>query len=35
VKIVDIGGGHRHVEDWAYGLADVWPAQIKSRNSVA
>ena len=28
VKIVDIGGDHRYVEGWAYGLADVWPAQI-------
>jgi N-acetyl-gamma-glutamyl-phosphate reductase len=35
VKIVDIGGDHRYVEGWAHGLADVWPAQIKSRNRVA
>ncbi|TQV83111.1 N-acetyl-gamma-glutamyl-phosphate reductase [Denitrobaculum tricleocarpae] len=35
VKIVDIGGDHRHVEGWAYGLADVWPAQIKGQVRVA
>jgi hypothetical protein len=31
VKIVDIGGDHRYVEGWAYGLADVWPAQIEGQ----
>ncbi|WP_239142845.1 hypothetical protein [Variovorax sp. WS11] len=30
VKIVDIGGDHRYAEGWAYGLADVWPEQIKA-----
>lgn len=35
VKIVDIGGDHRYVEGWAYGLADVWPAQIKDKTRVA
>jgi N-acetyl-gamma-glutamyl-phosphate reductase len=35
VKIVDIGGDHHYVEGWAYGLADVRPAQIKSRNHIA
>ncbi len=35
VKIVDIGGDHRYVEGWAYGLADVWPAQIEGRSRVA
>ena len=35
VKIVDIGGDHRYVEGWAYGLADVWPAQIKEATRVA
>ena len=35
VKIVDIGGDHRYVEGWAYGLADVWPAQIAGQTRVA
>src|SRR6201987_289760 len=35
VKIVDIGGDHRYVAGWAYGLADVWPAQIEGRTRVA
>lgn len=35
VKIVDIGGDHRYVEGWAYGLADVWPAQLEGQSRVA
>ena len=35
VKIVDIGGDHRYVEGWGYGLADVWPDQIKNRRRIA
>ncbi|MFY7958591.1 MAG: Asd/ArgC dimerization domain-containing protein, partial [Elsteraceae bacterium] len=35
VKIVDIGGDHRYVEGWTYGLADVWPDQIKGKTRVA
>jgi N-acetyl-gamma-glutamyl-phosphate reductase len=35
VKIVDIGGDHRYVEGWAYGLADVWPGQIADQSRVA
>jgi N-acetyl-gamma-glutamyl-phosphate reductase len=35
VKIVDIGGDHRYVEGWAYGLADVWPSQIQGQSRVA
>jgi N-acetyl-gamma-glutamyl-phosphate reductase len=34
-KIVDIGGDHRYVEGWTYGLADVWPGQIKGASRVA
>jgi N-acetyl-gamma-glutamyl-phosphate reductase len=30
-KIVDIGGDHRYVEGWTYGLADVWPERIRTR----
>ncbi|MCO6363864.1 N-acetyl-gamma-glutamyl-phosphate reductase [Paracoccus sp. 08] len=35
MKIVDIGGDHRYVEGWGYGLADVWPDQIKNRRRIA
>ena len=34
-RIVDIGGDHRFVEGWTYGLADVWPEQIRSRTRVS
>ena len=35
VKIVDIGGDHRYVEGWTYGLADIWPAQIAGQTRIA
>jgi N-acetyl-gamma-glutamyl-phosphate reductase len=35
VKIIDIGGDHRYVEGWTYGLADVWPEQIKGATRIA
>ncbi len=35
IKIVDIGGDYRYADGWAYGLADVWPEQIKGRTRVA
>ena len=35
VKIVDIGGDHRYVEGWTYGLADVWPDRIAGCTRVA
>ncbi len=28
--IVDIGGDHRFVSGWTYGLADIWPDQIRN-----
>src|SRR5687768_8428581 len=34
-KIVDIGGDHRAVEGWTYGMADVWPDKIKNATRVA
>lgn len=34
-KIVDIGGDHRYVDGWTYGLADVWPDRIEGRTRVA
>lgn len=35
VKIVDIGGDHRHVAGWTYGLADVWPDRIRGSTRIA
>ena len=35
VKIVDIGGDHRYVDGWAYGLADAWPAELAGKSRVA
>jgi len=34
-KIVDIGGDHRYVDGWVYGLADIWPEKIKGQSRVA
>ncbi|MCC6423401.1 MAG: N-acetyl-gamma-glutamyl-phosphate reductase [Phycisphaerales bacterium] len=34
-KIIDIGGDHRFVEGWTYGLADVWPDQIRYQTRIA
>jgi N-acetyl-gamma-glutamyl-phosphate reductase len=34
-KIVDIGGDHRYVEGWTYGLADVWPDKIRAATRIA
>src|SRR5919199_6056688 len=34
-KVVDIGGDHRFVEGWTYGLADVWPDKIRTATRVA
>src|SRR5437763_544973 len=34
-RIVDIGGDHRYVEGWTYGLADVFPEQIKGKTRIA
>lgn len=35
VKVVDIGGDHRYVEGWTYGLADVWPDEVRRASRVA
>lgn len=35
VKIVDIGGDHRYADGWTYGLADVWPDQVRGATRVA
>jgi N-acetyl-gamma-glutamyl-phosphate reductase len=34
-KIIDIGGDHRFVDGWTYGLADVWPEKIAAATRVA
>src|SRR4051812_40478807 len=34
-RIVDIGGDHRYVDGWTYGLADVWPEPIANSTRVA
>ncbi|HEX2971677.1 MAG TPA: N-acetyl-gamma-glutamyl-phosphate reductase [Tepidisphaeraceae bacterium] len=34
-KIIDIGGDHRFVDGWTYGLADVWPDQIRKSTRIA
>ncbi len=34
-RIVDIGGDHRYVDGWTYGLADVWPDKIRGTRRVA
>jgi N-acetyl-gamma-glutamyl-phosphate reductase len=34
-RIVDIGGDHRFANGWTYGLADVWPQQIRGATRVA
>lgn len=34
-RIVDIGGDHRFVDGWTYGLADVWPEQMRGATRVA
>src|SRR5438874_7626244 len=34
-KVVDIGGDHRFVDGWTYGLADVWPDAVRESTRVA
>lgn len=35
IKIVDIGGDHRYVDGWTYGLADVWEDEIRGKTRIA
>jgi N-acetyl-gamma-glutamyl-phosphate reductase len=35
VKVVDIGGDHRFVEGWTYGLTELWPDRIAGATRVA
>ncbi len=34
-RIIDIGGDHRYVPGWTYGLADVWPEKIAGQTRIA
>src|SRR6185369_16822148 len=34
-RIVDIGGDHRYADGWTYGLADVFPEEIKGKMRIA
>jgi N-acetyl-gamma-glutamyl-phosphate reductase len=34
-RIVDIGGDHRYADNWTYGLADVWPDDIRGKSRIA
>jgi N-acetyl-gamma-glutamyl-phosphate reductase len=34
-RIIDIGGDHRFADGWTYGLADVWPEQIRGQKRIA
>jgi N-acetyl-gamma-glutamyl-phosphate reductase len=35
IQIIDIGGDHRYADGWTYGLADVWPEEIRGKTRVA
>jgi N-acetyl-gamma-glutamyl-phosphate reductase len=35
VRVIDIGGDHRFVEGWTYGLTELWPEKIKAATRVA
>jgi len=34
-RVVDIGGDHRYADGWTYGLADVFPDEIKGKSRIA
>ncbi|HMB95796.1 MAG TPA: N-acetyl-gamma-glutamyl-phosphate reductase, partial [Tepidisphaeraceae bacterium] len=34
-RVVDIGGDHRYVDGWTYGLADIWPNEIRNKSRIA
>jgi len=34
-RIVDVGGDHRYADGWTYGLADVWPEQVRGATRIA
>jgi N-acetyl-gamma-glutamyl-phosphate reductase len=35
VRVIDIGGDHRFVDGWTYGLADVWPERVRTATRIA
>lgn len=34
-KIIDLGGDHRFQDGWTYGMADIWPDQIRKAWRIA
>lgn len=34
-KIIDLGGDHRFVDGWTYGLADIWPEKVRKATRIA
>src|SRR3954447_7591604 len=34
-RIIDIGGDHRYADGWTYGLADVFPDDIRGKSRIA
>jgi N-acetyl-gamma-glutamyl-phosphate reductase len=34
-RVVDIGGDHRYIDGWTYGLADIWPSEIRGKTRIA
>ena len=35
VKVIDIGGDHRFVDGWTYGMADLWPDRVRESTRIA
>jgi N-acetyl-gamma-glutamyl-phosphate reductase len=35
LKVIDVGGAHRFVEGWTYGLTELWPERIAGATRVA
>lgn len=35
LKVVDVGGDHRFVPGWTYGLTELWPDQVRAAARVA
>ena len=35
LKVIDVGGDHRFVEGWTYGLTELWPERVRASSRVA
>ena len=35
LKVIDVGGDHRFVDGWTYGLTELWPDRIRASSRVA